>query len=354
MASRGRSSEKLRYIVGTERHRVAMDQLWDSLNTGALTQIEPVDPQGEDLRQRTPSGQVVSDPQSLYKCAEAAHNQLTPLLQRICDEFFGGRVYLPNSEAEPQSGVYLTGAKGGDALMQKAVREYGSRAPGPHFAWVHDVVRQLIVCDSDEQAAEIVQKIRDQVEVVKLKNRFLKPTMTGFMDILMFVRVNGFICVLQIQLLPLFLHEQDNYFHERYEMFKEYLRGPDDLVLKRLDLISYMGKFDEFDGQGSEYTKPVHLDPIVEEFLQESEENTTERVEAMEDLCEYLGELPAAVKLQERLVEMFRTHGVEVDVAAALSNLGMLLQVQQRLEEAHRCFEEALAIRRRVCVCVCV
>src|SRR3546814_4438109 len=96
------------------------------------------------------------------------------------------------------------------------MREYAQRVPGPHFAWVHDVVRHSIVCESDEQVAQIVERISNEVELVKLKNRFLKPTMTGFMDILLYVRINHFICELQIQLLPMFLHEQANHFHERY------------------------------------------------------------------------------------------------------------------------------------------
>ncbi|CAJ1933337.1 unnamed protein product [Cylindrotheca closterium] len=96
--------------------------------------------------------------------------------------------------------------KGSERAQEKADDDYSKRKPGPGVSWLYDIVRASIIFSTTEQIARCLEAIRDDpsIRVVKAKNRFEKPTLTGYRDFNLCIQIDipGYrfrhICELQI------------------------------------------------------------------------------------------------------------------------------------------------------------
>jgi tetratricopeptide (TPR) repeat protein len=185
------------------------------------------------------------------------------------------------------------------------------------------------------------------VEIIRLKNRFVRPTPSGFRDLLLNIGVTvetatgsrTFICEVQIHHAAMLRYDRGNDSHSHYEFFREYFKGSNESVQKRIQLASHMGR----------YAADTDLDTIVRDLLGNTD---ITRLVAFKDLAELLGELEAAVIVQRRVLEIHREGWAgeeDVDVATALNNLAVLLKTQGKYDEAEPLYQQSLATRRKVC-----
>ena len=132
------------------------------------------------------TGDVASSWDDLYEAAETAR----PLFKRV--------VHRALAAAGLSKSMLLLGAvKPRQAAADKARVDYCARQPGPALSWLFDVVRGRVVCDSEDEICRLVTALLEQekeegadLEVVRLKNRFVCPVAGGYRDLLLSLRVH--------------------------------------------------------------------------------------------------------------------------------------------------------------------
>jgi tetratricopeptide (TPR) repeat protein len=244
-----------------------------------------------------------------------------------------------------QCELYVDILKSRERAQQKADNDYRG-----DVARLLDIVRATFVCEVDRQIADVLRCMRARhpaVEIIRLKNRFVNPTPSGFRDLLLNIGVTvetatgsrTFICEVQIHHAAMLRYDRENDSHSHYEFFREYFKGSTESVQKRIQLASSMGQ----------YAADTDLDTIVWDLVGSTD---TTRLFAFKELAKLLGELEAAVIVQRRMLEIYQEHsagGEDADTATSLNNLAELLKAQGKYDEAEPLFQQSLAIRRKVC-----
>ena len=93
----------------------------------------------------------------------------------------------PIFEVEMEKIVSLTGLqasslsvaplKGQIRALEKARDDYSARVPGPGISWLFDIVRGMIICDSEDAIIRVIECVlhldaSSPIEVIRLKNRY--------------------------------------------------------------------------------------------------------------------------------------------------------------------------------------
>jgi tetratricopeptide (TPR) repeat protein len=212
-----------------------------------------------DYRQRDVQGNIVATLEDLYGAANEVRGRFEFVLQSMATalSLSSDRIVIPP-------------LKGRDRAAEKAKDDYGSRTPGPSFAWLYDVVRGCIKCDSEQEICSAMAYLQSldaasdaedntcwngsgddhsRIRIVRMKNRFVQPTPGGFRDITINISIRApkeldsdriyvtHICELQIHLAPLYLLAKQLGSHSVYEHFRMYFRGDQTTVEARLQLL---------------------------------------------------------------------------------------------------------------------
>ena len=179
----------------------AGDARWGAESRGLVAALADIDKQEVAADGRTVSesqhqhqhqqqmdltGDVASSWDDLYEAAEAAR----PLFKRV--------VHRALAAAGLSKSMLLLGAvKPRQAAADKARVDYCARQPGPALSWLFDVVRGRVVCDSEDEICRLVTALLEQekeegadLEVVRLKNRFVCPVAGGYRDLLLSLRIH--------------------------------------------------------------------------------------------------------------------------------------------------------------------
>eukprot|EP00300_Choanocystis_sp_HF-7_P004695 c13657_g1_i1.p1 GENE.c13657_g1_i1~~c13657_g1_i1.p1 ORF type:complete len:386 (+),score=103.46 c13657_g1_i1:30-1160(+) len=111
---------------------------------------------------------------------------------------------------------------------------------------VTDLVRGSLLCKTSDGVRSSFQSLRSApgVVIVQCKNRFAKPTVTGFRDALVTISLEGFICEVQIHMVD--FNDVDTRLHmgEEYAFFRSYF-GDSDVATRK-----WLGKMEEFRQRG--------------------------------------------------------------------------------------------------------
>ena len=116
--------------------------------------------------------------------------------------------------------------KGKQRASEKARDSYSTKEPGPPESWLFDIVRGSILFENADQIFDFLNLIRDDksIAVLKSKNRFRNPTLSGYRDWNLQLRISTndgsikHICELQ-------LHLQVIKGSSHYEIFRSYHSG---------------------------------------------------------------------------------------------------------------------------------
>ena len=296
----------------------------------------------------------------LYLAADLASSAFTSIL--TVD------VVAAVSDVFPEVGsrVKVAPLKDRARAAEKARDDYGKRAHGPGEAWLYDIVRGAVECDSQQQVCAIVsalQSLSPRVQVVRLKNRFKNPTPSGFRDINMNLRVEiaagvFHICELQIHLKAIYDFNYANHSHHHYEYFRTYFRGSVESVRRRLELFRQLdagvvgtkaggvgaavvgGGGCREDGDG-EIDGALFLMRLVEQALAAKGED---QLLGLIDLLKQVSEIEHCETLTRSLLVMREEkYGIEnEETLDTVNNLGILLSKQGKLDEAYVMYRRAL------------
>ena len=260
-------------------HRARMDQLFaevspegailehvafDLVKKPATGNWDPLLRQQRPAKPGRPADGVVDTLADVYEAASLAKKVFDAKLESM-----RGAVGLP------EGALVLPPLKGAARAAEKAANDYGSRDPGPGFAWLMDIVRASIVVDTEDQVLAILNHFPKRrgapaadagsallggnadadgdgdddgvpdVEMIRLKNRFATPMASGFRDMNMLLRCKVhaetdaffFVCELQIHHAGLRKAEKASKSHEVYEFFRTYFRGGEEATVRRRFLL---------------------------------------------------------------------------------------------------------------------
>ncbi|KAK7230486.1 hypothetical protein SO694_00176037 [Aureococcus anophagefferens] len=122
-----------------------------------------------DLRQRGLDGSP-ADLDALYAAADAAAAPFAAALER-CGDGFEAAARKPRSRAKA-----------------KAKADYATRS-APGASWLRDVLRASVVCDDEAAVLDAFRRLAANCDVAAVKNRFRRPALNGYRDVLVTVRV---------------------------------------------------------------------------------------------------------------------------------------------------------------------
>lgn len=132
-----------------------------------------------EFRQQTPNGSVVASIDDLMDAAKRMSTAFKAML--------GCALTTLGFDAS----AVTVRIKDANSSCAKAERAYTDKSPGPALAWVHDVVAGRVWLESDDKICEFVDFLKEQYgfSFISLKNRFAKPTASGFQDLVLLLRM---------------------------------------------------------------------------------------------------------------------------------------------------------------------
>jgi tetratricopeptide (TPR) repeat protein len=354
----GHSSLLVGHIVAFMRHRKKIGALWDSIRkTGDVEAIESIDQvsvtTGDGfngaLRQVTKTGNFVGNMSELYETAALAQPVFNALISQAV-------VSIPDCRPDM---VHLAPLKGRERATAKAKDDYSGRTAGPGEAWLFDIVRASVECETEAQIAAVVAQIlaSPNVEVIRLKNRFRNPTPAGFRDVNMNIKILMpqlgagvyHICELQVHHKEVKDFAKKNHSHSHYEYFRVYFSGSVDSVDQRLTMFEELQAFDEeyTDRKSrSEGPGPVDDDSILVKATKKIiAGDDMDKLEHLAYLLHIVEEHALHTAVTRRIIEVAEKrpgHPVDRRTIKIKNELGASLQIQLLLGEAKAIFEEIL------------
>jgi tetratricopeptide (TPR) repeat protein len=199
--------------------------------------------------------------------------------------------------------------KGQQRSSEKANDDYSERVPGPGIAWVNDVIRGNVICETIHQMKDVMLSLDDEVkkvngQMVKCKNRCLHCTASGFRDIIckiiIPIPVDGdyeggelayfnHTCEVQVHFRGMLDYDIAHNSHKSYEYFRTYFGGNMATVRNQMSTLKMI--FDQ---------KQDSLVHTVENILEKGNQYELEGVFGL--LSAKVAEYPLALKVAERIL----------------------------------------------------
>ena len=154
------------------------------LNHNGLTTVASSNMLGRSL-QTSSLRQTTNNLDELYRQAAQAQPDLNKITQKVADEF-GGEALIPKT------------LKTRDRAMEKIAADYAGDA-----ARITDLARSSVIFKTEEQVLQALKMLQDNMNVIRIKNRFQSPV-NGYRDVLLNVLMpNGHIAEVQLHLLSI-------------------------------------------------------------------------------------------------------------------------------------------------------
>ena len=209
---------------------------------------------------------------------------MTALVDRVCEITGTDRqqsevkfAALKNMDPDSVADIEFAPLKGKERSLEKATDEYSQRSPGPGVSWLYDIVRGSIKFSSEQQIVKCLELMQENpaIDIVKAKNRFAKPTLTGYRDINMYIQIDvvdkvysfKHICEIQVHHKDIKSFSKQLHSHHYYEDFRKFFAGATDSLKDRLEDL-------EMSGEGG-----VLDDAVLKKLLEKgSDEDRLERL----------------------------------------------------------------------------
>ena len=286
-------------------------------------------------QQQSVQGKVVSNLNQLYHAATKAQSVFENLIQQMVQD-------IGDTEDGDTIQLKMATLKSKERAMEKAKDDYSQRNPLPSISWLHDIVRASVIFHSTDQIIACIHWLQDnsQIHIVKAKNRFATPDLTGYRDMNYHVQIvvptkqNSFqyVCELQIHHGEMKRVEKELDSHQYYEYFRTYFAGSKDTLTERLDDLKLIG-------QGQNITSP---------FIHDLLTNCTdaERLQRLGDLfCHQVSEYDLAYKLYKRCLELrqlqsdYYSTDKQYHITLCYNNMAQVLNYQGKYDEAMKLLE---------------
>ncbi|KAL3942707.1 MAG: hypothetical protein SGBAC_003152 [Bacillariaceae sp.] len=287
-----------------------------------------------EFQQQSSDGTPVKSLDDLYEAATIAQPIFLEVLNNLAKKA------CVKSDDDPhrtnsQSPRVVISTKGRDRAQAKAIDDYATRNPGPAVSWLYDIVRASIEFQSSQDFSRCINLILDEKEyyVVKAKNRFKKPALSGYRDFSVWIRIKceqGFqhICEIQIHLAGMKKLDSDLKSHSLYEYFRAFFAGATEGLDARLkDLEMIMKGYDLHN-----FSLEAFLKDLVDE-------DRLERLASLfhEQLCEF----DLALETYERLLQIRKNlYGMDhIAIAKTYDNQAAVHRDMGQLDRAMELYE---------------
>ncbi|CAJ1967352.1 unnamed protein product [Cylindrotheca closterium] len=212
-----------KYTEVDELHSIAKLELKEDSNG-----IQVVDNEYKsEFQQQTVDGDPVMYAEELYAAAAIVEPIYKEMIEGIVKQV---KDFLP--EQKDDMYVEFAPLKGMDRATEKAKDDYGRRLPATGVSWLYDIVRGSISCGHSEQITKCLDLIMQdpRIFIVKAKNRFQNPTLTGYRDFNLAFQIEapqGFkhICEIQIHHAATKALSKELDSHKHYEYFRTFFQG---------------------------------------------------------------------------------------------------------------------------------
>mmetsp|Transcript_31208 Transcript_31208/g.75060 ORF Transcript_31208/g.75060 Transcript_31208/m.75060 type:complete len:1060 (-) Transcript_31208:100-3279(-) len=299
-----------------------------------------------EFRQQNILGETVQNLSELMEAATIAKKVYDALLISL----------VTDSDGIEMEGALMTcPLKKVDRIIEKANNDYSGRNPGPSVAWVNDVCRGTILCRTRQQMLDINEKLqakrsKGEVSIVSAKNRFRNPTLSGYRDWLLVLRlpvVDGesddtdtppfyFNCELQVHHEEIWSENKVLHSHKYYEFFRENFAGNDSEAVS--ELIQQLGPVHE----------SGHVDSSFIKSLVESKD--VKRMRGLSAIFRtVLPEPNLALHLRREMLELESSlHGAKswrnAETYVTIGDLWLMLDRDESTSNARSAFQSALEI----------
>jgi len=252
-----------------------------------------------EYQQQSIEGTPVETLNELFASAAIAkpiyEREITRLVAAVCEA---------RGEKMENVEVVFPDLKGRKRALEKTDDDYSNRKPGPGIAWLYDIVRGSVKFNCRFQIAKFLELCKEDpnVYIVKAKNRFTNPTLPGYRDLNLHIRINceGFthICEIQIHHKSIYVLDKALGTHRYYEYFRKYFAGATGSLEERLNDLRMIGN-------GAEAWDTSHLQQLLD--ANDLDETRLDRLGKVfrEHLCEYNWALRTCSRLLMLRVELY-------------------------------------------------
>lgn len=240
--------------------------------------------------------------------------------------------------------VQFASLKGKERALAKAFDDYSSRNLPPGISWLYDIVRSSVKFSSADQVLKCLEIMQNDpsISIISAKNRFKRPTLTGYRDLNIHFRITteggvSHICEIQIhhKALKVLCTELDS--HKLYEFFRKYFAGATVKLKERLGDLKLVG--------GGEIMNSENLQDLLDD---NNEEYRLNRIATLfrEYLCEYNVAFRVYCRLLQVQIEQYGE--VHVTVASTYYRMARVLAEQGLLDEALKLYKVALRMHKQL------
>ena len=333
----------------------------DMVRRGNPPSFEPT------LRQRNLTGDIIVNLRQLYECAAEIKPKFDSILREIADSCkmmcseWNGR-----DELQAQPGVLFCALKAPERATDKIREDYQKREPGPPEAWLYDIVRAGVYCETEEQIVQFMKQLQSHsgFEIIRIKNRFLKPTPSGFRDILLNVRVSLkspvepsrnilFVCEICLTLVEMRRFEVESGTTYLLEYFRPLFSGPVEDIDRKVDALEKACAYFLSPGADiSNVTSAEQVNKVIADLVGDPRDSDDlSHLALWTSVFKTMGELELAAAVQRRLLKLqVPKYGEDhLDVADSLDNLGHLIRLQGKFPTSFQLYEKSVHVRTRIC-----
>ncbi|CAJ1966464.1 unnamed protein product [Cylindrotheca closterium] len=288
----------------------------------------------QQYKQQSMTGAPVDSFDELYEAATIANPIFKDTVMRLLD-----RTRKDCGGSGDGVAIEFPRLKDRERALQKADDDYMNRTSGPAMCWLYDIVRCSIEFNSVDQITRFLDlmKADDSIYIVKSKNRFAQPGLSGYRDLLFHIQIStlhGFkhICEIQIHHKEMKKLDKELLSHFYYEFFRSYLTRDEDALQDRLDDLEVI--------TGEAFLDEHALENLLRQPMEVSEINRFVNL-----FSDQLGEDEWAMRFVAKLLwRDMNTNGPStITIANAYDKLGKILQKTYR----GKMDEEALLLHLR-------
>ena len=248
---------------------------------------------------------------------------------------------LDDSKDEPIYFTLLTIAplKGRKRSKEKVDNEYDGDA-----SRIIDVIRCSIVVETEDDLNKVAKYLQDSGVIVRLKNRFKEPLWNGYCDALYNIKIEDFICEVQLHLVHALALKAES--HKYYAFFREFFAGNTDACKSRMKVLECVFKYSETTSSLS--SENISIVDVIRKLAQreiyESDDDYINTLWAIEKLGQMLGDQDLSIYATRKIHNYnVKTFGDDHEkTLISLNNLAFCLMEMKKFEEALPLFRECL------------
>jgi len=361
-------------------HQLANFQMED--DSGGIVEGRLNDPNMYkfEYQQQTINWTPVEDISELYAAAE----MIRPIYIKKVESLVAQTKEIHGPDAQIE--IKLPPLKGKERAVAKAEDDYNNRNPAPAVSWLYDIVRGSILFSSAECLLTCIRLMKEDesIHIVKSKNRFAKPTLTGYRDWNMHIRIQEpeeefeHVCELQLHHESIKELSITTHSHKYYEYFRKFFAGATDSLTERLEDLQMIAGGDKLDGAflnqlletddverlkrlanllgdflcELQWTNKVYSKILKQQLAEVSQDDHFKLAQTMNNMANNFlqqGKLEDALSLFEQVLQLEKAAFGEnhASIAVTLTNMANVKSRQGHLDEAMPLYQESLEMKKK-------